>query len=44
MVGLLESFIKNHLLTAVGSNPARDLDSFMSGTYPAILWNVGGST
>jgi hypothetical protein len=31
-------------LTAVGSNPYRDLDSFMWGTYPASLRKVGGPT
>jgi hypothetical protein len=35
----------NHLpLTTVGSNPNRDLDSFMWGSYPASLGNVGGFT
>ena len=31
-------------LIDVGSNTARDLGSFMGGSYPASLRNIGGST
>jgi hypothetical protein len=41
----LRSLFSNHLpLTSVGSNPDRNFDSFMWGSYPACLRNVGGST
>jgi hypothetical protein len=39
----LLSLTSNHLpRTAVGSNPTGTLDSFMWGSYPASLRNVGG--